>query len=76
MTTNTQAERRERVRQAIEAGEVTHSRARRIGGPVICVYRRAPESPTGVYCLAILDDNAETEALLGRKFSALSPTEF
>ena len=70
-----QAERRERVRLAIEEGRVTHSRMRRIGGPAICVYERDEKSPTGVSCLAILDDCPATSELLGRRFSALSPTE-
>ncbi len=67
-----------RVADAVEKGQVTHTRSRRIGGPVICVYVRDHESPTGVHCLAILDDNAESMAVLrkGTGLSPLSPTEY
>ena len=71
----TQSERLENVRAAIARGEVTHSRARRVGGPVICVYKRDHESPTGCTLLHILDDNAATAEVLRGCLSPLSPTE-
>ena len=63
------------VKGAIERGEVAHTRMRRIGGPVVCVYGRDVNSPTGVTCLAILDDDSETASILRGGLSPLSPTE-
>lgn len=75
----------EKLKGLVEAGEVSHTRSRfsrhvrHGGGYRIDVYRRAPESPTGVRLALSVEDAPEVQeymdSLLGSGLTPLSPTE-
>ena len=70
-----QAEGLAKLREAIAAGSISHSRASRFMPGRIDVYRHAPDSPTGVFHFITVDDTPEAAEILRGGFAPLSPTE-
>lgn len=67
--------RLEELREHVAAGIVSHSRASRFSQGYLDIYRRATDSPTGVFHLMSIKDCPEAAAILRGGLSPLSPTE-